>query len=253
MTRICRRKAEIVLVVEEIIFEIIFMLTMLLHRRRNKGHFRISNMQHLSRYMMVDRIPQQLEHMNELTELSDVDCFNNLRMNRDTFNSFCYLLRHSGGLVDGRYVFVGEQVTIFLNVLSHHSKVRVVKFCFKRSSHTVHQHFHNILRTVLNLHGILLETLTPVDDECTHPRWKHFKLHLKFYMSHVKPYIFALNVHSALMRHSCLGALDGTLINVTVPELEKVQLPMPAYFEMHCVEMMGSKCLTVRSIHLYYY
>ncbi|KAL8493721.1 hypothetical protein ACS0TY_024777 [Phlomoides rotata] len=176
MARICRRKAEIVLVVEEIIFEIIFILTMLLNRCRNKGRFRISNVQRLCRYIMVDRIPQQLEHMNELTELSDADCFNNLRMNRDTFNHFCYFLRHSGGLVDGRYVSVGEQVIIFLSVLSHHSKVRVVKFYFKRSSQTVHQHFHNVLRVVLNLHGILLETPTLVDNECTHPRWKHFKI-----------------------------------------------------------------------------
>ncbi|KAL8458193.1 hypothetical protein ACS0TY_035911 [Phlomoides rotata] len=168
-------KAEIVLVVEEIIFEIIFMLTMLLNRRRDRSRFRVANVQRLVRYMMVDRIPQQLEHMNELTQSSDVDCFNNFRMNRDTFNHFCYLLRHSGGLVGGRYVSVGEQVAIFLIVLSHHSKVRVVNFFFKRSSHTVHQHFHNVLTAVLNLHGILLASPTPVDDECTHPRWKHFK------------------------------------------------------------------------------
>ncbi|KAL8471849.1 hypothetical protein ACS0TY_029184 [Phlomoides rotata] len=135
----------------------------------------VANVQRLVRYRMIDRIPQQLEHLNELTQLSDVDCFNNLRMNRDIFNHFCYLLRHSGGLVDGRYVSVGEQVAIFLSVLSHNSKVRVVKFCFKRSSHTVHQHFHNILQVVLNLHGSLLASPTPVDDECTHPRWKHFK------------------------------------------------------------------------------
>ncbi|KAL8534602.1 hypothetical protein ACS0TY_010569 [Phlomoides rotata] len=197
MARLCRKKAEIVLVVEEIVFEIIFMLTMLLNRRRDRSRFRVADVQRLVRYRMVDRIPQQLEHLNELTQLSDVDCFNNLRMKRDTFNRFCYLLRHSGGLVDGRYVSVGEQVAIFLSVLSHHSKVRVVKFCFKRSSHTVHQHFHNILRAVLNLHGSLLASPTPVDDECTHPRWKHFK--------------------------GCLGALDGTLIDVTVPEIDKAR------------------------------
>ncbi|KAL8486995.1 hypothetical protein ACS0TY_023624 [Phlomoides rotata] len=151
------------------------MLTMLLNRRRYRSHFNVADVQRLVRYRMVDRIPQQLEHLNELTQLSDVDCFNNLRMNCDTFNRFCYLLRHSGGLVDGRYVSVGEQVAIFLSVLSHHSMVRVVKFCFKRSSHTVHQHFHNVLRVILNLHGSLLASPTPVDDECTHPRWKNFK------------------------------------------------------------------------------
>ncbi|KAL8510252.1 hypothetical protein ACS0TY_017167 [Phlomoides rotata] len=44
-----------------------------------------------------------------------------------------------------------------------------------QSSQTVHQHFHNVLRVVLTLHDILLATPTPVDDDCTHPRWKHFK------------------------------------------------------------------------------
>ncbi|KAL8529924.1 hypothetical protein ACS0TY_007114 [Phlomoides rotata] len=97
-------------------------------------------------------------------------------MNRDTFNHFCYLLRHSGGLVNGRYVSMREQVSIFLSVLLHHSKVRFVKFCFKRSSLTVHQHLHNVLRVILNLHDMLLVTPTPVDDDCTHPRWKYFKV-----------------------------------------------------------------------------
>ncbi|KAL8543566.1 hypothetical protein ACS0TY_004214 [Phlomoides rotata] len=164
MARLCWRKDEIVLVVEEIIFEIIFMLTMLLNRYRNRGRFRTRNVQHLCRYRTVDRIPQQLEYITELIELSDDDCFNTLRMDR------------IGGLVDGRFVSVGEQVAIFPSVLSHRSKVRLMKFSFKRSSQTVHKHFHNVLRAVLNLHGILLATQTPVDDDCTHPRWKHFKV-----------------------------------------------------------------------------
>ncbi|KAL8503773.1 hypothetical protein ACS0TY_022480 [Phlomoides rotata] len=203
MARLCRKKAEIVLVVEEIVFEIIFMLTMLLNRRRDRSRFRVSDVQRLVRYRMVDRIPQQLEHLNELTQLSDVDCFNNLRMKRNTFNHFCYLLRHSGGLVDGRYVSVGEQVAIFLSVFSHHSKVRVVKFCFKRSSHTVHQHFHNVLRAVLNLHGSLLASPTPVDDECTHSRWKHFKVgKVSFNECFVGSFYFEM------VDKDCLGGID---------------------------------------------
>ncbi|KAL8551451.1 hypothetical protein ACS0TY_000521 [Phlomoides rotata] len=51
---------------------------------------------------MSDRIPKQIKHMTELIELSDVNCFNNLQMNRDTFNRFCHLLRHFSGLVEGR-------------------------------------------------------------------------------------------------------------------------------------------------------
>ncbi|KAL8557544.1 hypothetical protein ACS0TY_004837 [Phlomoides rotata] len=64
MARLCQKKTEIVLVVEEIIF----MLTMLLNRRRDRSRFRVADVQRLVRYRMVDRIPQQLEHLNELTQ-----------------------------------------------------------------------------------------------------------------------------------------------------------------------------------------
>ncbi|KAL8501526.1 hypothetical protein ACS0TY_020883 [Phlomoides rotata] len=101
-----------------------------------------------------------------------------------------------GGLIDGRYVTVGEQVALFLSMLSHHSKVRVLKFSFKRSSQTIHTYFH-VLRAVLKLHGVLLTKPSLVTDDCTHPSWKYFK--------------------------GCLSALDGTLIDVTVPEINKAR------------------------------
>ncbi|KAL8507237.1 hypothetical protein ACS0TY_017959 [Phlomoides rotata] len=102
-----------------------------------------------------------------------------------------------GGLVDGRHVTVGEQVTLFLSVLSHHSKVRIVKFNFKRNAQTIHHYVHNVLQVVLKLHNILLAKPTPVGDDCTHSSWKHFK--------------------------GCLGALDGTLIDLTISEIDKAR------------------------------
>ncbi|KAL8462674.1 hypothetical protein ACS0TY_033627 [Phlomoides rotata] len=101
MARICRRKYEVMLVVEEIIFEIVFMLMVVLSRYRNNGQFRGLNVGRLRRYRMAGRIPHQIEHMSELVEMSDVDCFDNLRMDRSSLNRLCYLLRHMGGLVDG--------------------------------------------------------------------------------------------------------------------------------------------------------
>ncbi|KAL8527143.1 hypothetical protein ACS0TY_005134 [Phlomoides rotata] len=109
------------------------MLSMLLSQYKNRRQFRISNASGIRTYKMCDRIPKQIEHMNDLVGLSDTDCLDNLRMNRSTFNRLCYLLRQSGGLSDSRYVSVGEQVALFLSVLSHHSKVRVVKFAVKFS------------------------------------------------------------------------------------------------------------------------
>ncbi|KAL8520718.1 hypothetical protein ACS0TY_011315 [Phlomoides rotata] len=97
MARIYRRKDEIVLVVEEIIFEIVFMLGVVLNRYKNTCQFWGLNVEHLYRYRMADRIPKQIEHMSELVEMSDTDCFDNLRVNRGAFNRLCYLLWHMGG------------------------------------------------------------------------------------------------------------------------------------------------------------
>ncbi|KAL8531491.1 hypothetical protein ACS0TY_008182 [Phlomoides rotata] len=77
------------------------------------------------------------------------------------------------------------------------AKWLVVKFSFKRSGQTIHTYFHNVLRAVLKLHEVLLAKPSPVTDDCTHLSWKHFK--------------------------GCLGALDGTLIDVTVPETDKAR------------------------------
>ncbi|KAL8462796.1 hypothetical protein ACS0TY_033714 [Phlomoides rotata] len=179
MARIYRRKTEVLLVVEEIILEIVFMLSVIINRYRNTSQFRGLNVENVRRYRMADRISQQIEYMSELVGMSDTDCFDNLRLNREAFNRLCYLLRHMWGLVDGRYVTVGEQVALFLSVLSHHSKVRVVRFRFKRSGQTIHTYFHYMLRAVLKLHEVLLAKPSPVTDDSTHPSSKHFKKQTK--------------------------------------------------------------------------
>ncbi|KAL8464176.1 hypothetical protein ACS0TY_033917 [Phlomoides rotata] len=66
MTRIYRRKTEVLLVVEEIILEIVFMLSVIINRYRNMGQFRGLNVENVRRYRMADRIPQQIEHMSPM-------------------------------------------------------------------------------------------------------------------------------------------------------------------------------------------
>ncbi|XP_057770914.1 protein ALP1-like [Salvia miltiorrhiza] len=146
-------------------------------------------------YGMLHRIPDQVKHLNRIIGFSDVDCLTNLRMDRNTFGRLCLLLRDLCGLKNGRFVSVEEQVALFLSVLAHHKKNRVVKFDFWRSGQTVSHYIHVVLRAVLRLHGILLVRPTAVQEASTDPRWKWFK--------------------------GCLGALDGTYINVMVPNIDK--------------------------------
>ncbi|XP_042052727.1 putative nuclease HARBI1 [Salvia splendens] len=112
-------------------------------------------------------------------------------MDRNTFGRLCRLLKDRCGLVDKKFVTVEEQVAMFLVVLSHHQKTRVVGFSFTRSSQTVSRYMHVVLYVVLKLHEVLLVKPEPVDENCTNARWKWFK--------------------------GCLGALDGTYIYVRVP------------------------------------
>lgn len=58
-------------------------------------------------------------------------------MDQNTFGRLCVLLRNLGGLTDGKFMSIEEQVVMFLSVLSHHTKNSIVKFGFLRSGQTV--------------------------------------------------------------------------------------------------------------------
>ncbi|KAH6826465.1 hypothetical protein C2S53_014319 [Perilla frutescens var. hirtella] len=163
------------------LFVIVHYLTKLNSRKRKRNT-------QAAPYRMIPRIPDQVKHMSRIVGLTDVDCVVNLRMDRNAFGRLCQLLRDLGGLVDGRYVSIQEQVSMFLSVLAHHKKNRVVRFDFWRSGQTCSRYIHLVLRAILRLHVILLVKPELVPDDCTDSRWKWFK--------------------------GCLGALDGTYINV---------------------------------------
>ncbi|XP_061374222.1 protein ALP1-like [Gastrolobium bilobum] len=91
---------------------------------------------------------------------------------------------------------------MFLHILAHHAKNRVIKFKFQRSGETVSRYFNLVLKSVMRLQEILLKLPDPVSENCTDDRWKWFKV---VYLSIT----------------GCLGALDGTYITVNVPEAGK--------------------------------
>ncbi|XP_011101998.1 uncharacterized protein LOC105180029 [Sesamum indicum] len=144
---------------------------------------------------MSSRIPDQIHYLHRLVSIFDESCLRNLRMDRNAFGRLCYVLQYSGGMTPTKNLSVPEQVAIFLSILSHHKKNNVVKHDFIRSKRTIHKHFHRVLNLVIKLYNVLLVRPTPITDECIDSRWKWFK--------------------------GCLGALDGTFINVRVPEEEK--------------------------------
>ncbi|KAF7815082.1 protein ALP1-like [Senna tora] len=101
------------------------------------------------------------------------------------------MLDDIGGLRPTRNMLVDEQVAIFLHILSHHVKNRVIQFRFGRSGETVSRYFNTVLKAMIKLMPHLFKKPELVADDSTDERWKWFK--------------------------GCLGALDGTHIRIRVP------------------------------------
>ncbi|KAG8371657.1 hypothetical protein BUALT_Bualt13G0111000 [Buddleja alternifolia] len=153
-----------------------FMLSLLVqHMLENPGQRR-RECEKVIRYAMAHKIPKWIEHLENLVELNDIDCLDNLRMPRGQLAKLCYLLKNVGGLIDSKYVSVKEKVALFLSILAHHKKIRVVRYDFKRSMQTVRKYFYEVLVAILKLHTFLLITPVPIGDDCTNPRWKSFKV-----------------------------------------------------------------------------
>ncbi|KAL5559189.1 hypothetical protein UlMin_035400 [Ulmus minor] len=128
---------------------------------------------------------------------SDSTSLDNLRMTSHAFSRLCTMLEVIGGLKSSKYLCVDEQVAMFLHILAYHVKNRVIKFQFMQSGQTVSRYFHNMLHSIICLHGELLKRPEPVPTNSTDERWKWFK--------------------------NCLGALDGTSISVRVLASDKAR------------------------------
>lgn len=155
------------IVIYELIKEIItlhlrnvMIITMLIRNRalRKRKYSEICRQS----YSMIERFPTQIKHLHRMIGTTNADCMSNLRMDRNSFGRLCLLLREIGGVKDGKYVSVEEQVALFLGVLAHHKKNRIVGFDYWRSGETISRYIHIVLKAILKLHGLFLVKPEPV-------------------------------------------------------------------------------------------
>ncbi|XP_038891701.1 uncharacterized protein LOC120081095 [Benincasa hispida] len=111
-------------------------------------------------------------------------------MDKRTFIILYNMLRTTDRLALTQCIDVQEMVAIFLHILAHDVKNRVVCRQFARSGEIVSRNFRFVLTIVLQLHELLLKKLEPITSDCTNSRWKLFE--------------------------NCLGVLDDTYIKVNV-------------------------------------
>ncbi|PPD98872.1 hypothetical protein GOBAR_DD04086 [Gossypium barbadense] len=137
----------------------------------------------------------QRDYVKRLVYASDETCIEQVRMNRTAFFKLCEMLESIGGLKSSRFMLVDEQVAMFLHIISHHLKNRVIKHHFRRSGETVSRAFHSVLNVIIRLQDVLFKKPEPITADSSDTRWKWFK--------------------------NCLGALDGTHIKIRVPTVDK--------------------------------
>lgn len=111
---------------------------------------------------------------------SDITSINQLRMSMSAFTNLCAMLETRGGLKQSKHLLVDEQVAMFLHVIAHHVKNRVITDRFRRSGETVSKYFNNVLHAIIRLHKELLKKPEPILDDCDDDRWKYFKVDIMF-------------------------------------------------------------------------
>ena len=117
-------------------------------------------------------------HLRDLIYNSDTTCFNQIRMYRSTFDKLCAMLDSIGGLKPTKHMLVDEQVAMFLHILAHHVKNRVIQFEFGRSGETISRYFNFVLNAMMRLEGELFKTPEPIPNDSTDERWRWFKVNL---------------------------------------------------------------------------
>ncbi|PPE00533.1 hypothetical protein GOBAR_DD02438 [Gossypium barbadense] len=135
------------------------------------------------------------DYVKRLVYASDETCIEQVRMNRSAFFKICEMLESIGGLKLSRNMLVDEQVAMFLHIISHHLKIRVIKHHFRRSGETVSRAFHSVLNAIIRLEDVLFKKPEPITTDSSDTMWKRFK--------------------------NCLDALDRTHIKIRVPTVDK--------------------------------
>lgn len=112
-------------------------------------------------------------NLNKIYNCNDTECVDMLRMRRAPFFNLCNLFRERNLLRDTIHSSVEEQVAMFLHVVGHNQRFRVIHQNFRRSIETVSMYFREVLYAVGELREELIrapsgETTLKIRNS---PRW----------------------------------------------------------------------------------
>lgn len=126
---------------------------------------------------------------------SESNCYDKLRLTKRNFHDLCAMLREKCGLKDSTLFTVEENVAMFLQVVGHGIKMRMLGGTYQRSLETISRNFSTVLSAILSLSGDFIKLPDPTVNPPNDYKWQLFG--------------------------NALGALDGCHIPVFVRTADK--------------------------------
>ncbi|XP_040954424.1 uncharacterized protein [Gossypium hirsutum] len=142
----------------------------------------------------VNRDYERENYINSILYSGDQHCIDVIRMRLIAFFNLCDILSRNNLLQSTKSVNIREQVVIFLHIIGHNVRFRVIGSRYYRSTETVHRYFRIVLRAILKLYKLVIR----LPDEST-------------------PSEIRNNPRFYLYFKDCIRALDGTHIRASVP------------------------------------
>lgn len=162
--------------------------------------------------------PRRCEFMTEVLNGNDDFCREMLRMDKHVFHKLCDILRQRAMLRDTAGVVIEEQLAIFLNIIGHNERNRVIQELFQHSGETISRHFNNVLKAIKSLAREVLQPAqltTPPEILNSARFYPYFQVPI--------PIIFELLLHYSLISRSFLLCVSittcATLLTFSPPSI----------------------------------
>jgi hypothetical protein len=134
-------------------------------------------------------------YTHELLHGSSRQCQDMMRLSREAFVLLCNHFTQRNWLQASRTISIEEKMAMFLHIIGHNERFRVVKRRFQHSIQTVHKYFHEVLIAMM---CFAKEIIVPTSsNETSNTSERHRRLKEIF--------------------PGAIGALDGTLIHAVIP------------------------------------
>ncbi|KAH1096938.1 hypothetical protein J1N35_013859 [Gossypium stocksii] len=104
----------------------------------------------------VNRDNERENYINSILYSGDQHCIDVIRMRPIAFFNLCDILSGNNLLQSTKSVNIREQIVIFLHIIGHKVRFRVIGSRYYRSTETIHRYFKVVLRAVLKLYKLVI-------------------------------------------------------------------------------------------------